>query len=81
MRVDEARAVVADVASSVGVDGITPHSLRRSFATLSRDAGVPERDIMASGGWHSPQMLDYYDMGRRAQSSIAPRALEDYLGG
>lgn len=36
---------------------------------------------MASGGWHSPQMLDYYDMGRRAARSGAPRRLEDYLSG
>ena len=34
---------------------------------------------MASGGWHSLQMLDYYDMGHRAARSGAPRGLEDYL--
>lgn len=81
MKASEARAVVADVASAIGAEGITPHSLRRSFATLSRDAGLPDRDIMASGGWHSPQMLDYYDMGRRAASSGAPSGLERYLNG
>lgn len=75
----EARAVVAEVSAEVGVDGITPHSLRRTFATLARDSGQPDRDIMASGGWHSPRMLDYYDMGRRAARSGAPRGLEDYL--
>ena len=72
MKASEARAIVSDVARSVGVEGITPHSLRRTFATLARDAGVPDRDVMASGGWHSPQMLDYYDMGRRAARSSAP---------
>lgn len=79
MKADEARAIVSDIARSVGLDGITPHSLRRTFATLARDAGVPDRDIMASGGWHSPQMLDYYDMGRRGARSSAPRRVEDYL--
>lgn len=75
-----ARAVVAGVAEEIGVPGITPHSLRRTFATLARDSGQPDRDIMASGGWHSPQMLDYYDMGRRAARSGAPEALERFLG-
>lgn len=81
MKASEARAVVADVASAIGEEGITPHSLRRTFATLSRDAGLPDRDIMASGGWHSPRMLDYYDMGRRAARSGAPSGLERYLNG
>lgn len=77
----DARAIVSDVARSIGVDGITPHSLRRTFATLSRDAGASDRDIMASGGWHSQAMLDYYDMGRRGMSSSAPGLLDGYLSG
>lgn len=81
MRVYEARAVVVSVAEAIGADCITPHSLRRTFATLSRDAGITDRDIMASGGWHSPQMLDYYDMGRRGTRSEAPSGLERYLSG
>lgn len=80
MKTDDARLIVSDIAESIGVDGITPHSLRRTFATLARDAGVPDVDIMASGGWHSPQMLDYYDMGRRGARSAAPQRVEEYLG-
>lgn len=79
MKANEARAAVADVAESIGAVGITPHSLRRTFATLSRDAGADDRDIMASGGWHSAHMLDYYDMGRRGVSSDAPNRLESFL--
>lgn len=59
---------------------ISPHSLRRTFCTLSRDAGVPDRDIMAAGGWNSPQMLDYYDMSRRGLNGKAGDGLQDYLG-
>lgn len=81
MKTYEARDIVAAVAEAIGAEGITPHSLRRTFATLSRDAGLPDRDIMASGGWHSPQMLDYYDMGRRGARSGAPSGLERYLSG
>lgn len=45
MKVREARVAVVSVAEAVGLDGITPHSLRRTFATLSRDAGITDRDI------------------------------------
>lgn len=54
--------------------------MRRTFCTLSRDAGVPDRDIMAAGGWNSPQMLDYYDMSRRGLNGKAGDGLQDYLG-
>ena len=59
--------------------GISPHSLRRTFCTLSRDAGVPDRDIMAAGGWNSPQMLDYYDMARRGLDGRAGDGLQRFL--
>lgn len=67
-------------ASRESVPDISPHSLRRTFCTLSRDAGVPDRDIMAAGGWNSPQMLDYYDMSRRGLNGKAGDGLQDYLG-
>lgn len=72
--------IVSSVALRVGVPDISPHSLRRTFCTLSRDAGVPDRDIMAAGGWNSPQMLDYYDMSRRGLNGKAGDGLQDYLG-
>lgn len=46
---------------------ITPHGLRHSFVTLALDAGVSERDIMASTGHTDPSMIGYYD---RARASI-----------
>ncbi|NMN02758.1 tyrosine-type recombinase/integrase [Bifidobacterium panos] len=75
----EAVGIVSSVALRIGVAGITPHSLRRTFCTLARDAGVPDRDIMAAGGWNSPQMLDYYDMARRGMNGEATEALQEYL--
>lgn len=76
---DDANAIVASTAYRAGIPGITPHSLRRSFCTLSRDAGADDRDIMASGGWATHQMLDYYDMGARGRKSHAPATLQHYL--
>ena len=80
LRQQTAVGIVSSVALRVGVPGISPHSLRRTFCTLSRDAGVPDRDIMAAAGWSSPQMLDYYDMSRRGLNGKAGDGLQDYLG-
>lgn len=40
---------------------------------------VPDRDIMAAGGWNSPQMLDYYDMARRGLDGRAGDGLQRFL--
>lgn len=77
-----AEQMIRELASKAGIDkSITPHSLRRSFCTISRDAGVPDRDIMASGGWTSPYMLDYYDMQRAAVDRNASTPLTDFILG
>lgn len=80
LRHQRAVGIVSSVALRIGVPSISPHSLRRTFCTLSRDAGVPDRDIMAAGWWNSPQMLDYYDMSRRGLNGKAGDGLQDYLG-
>lgn len=80
LRQQTAVGIVSSVALRIGVPSISPHSLRRTFCTLSRDAGVPDRDIMAAAGWNSPQMLDYYDMSRRGLNGKAGDGLQDYLG-
>lgn len=74
-----ARGAVKRIAESIGAEGITPHSLRRTFVTLSRDAGVPDREIIASCGWSGTQMLEYYDRGRLAETSSAPTRIEEYI--
>lgn len=70
---------VAQVAKRCGLSGVTPHTLRRTFCTLSRDAGVPDSQIMAMGGWHSTQMLDYYDMAAHGRRGQAGQSLQNYL--
>lgn len=72
--------IFARLKASCGLDFITPHSLRRTFATLSREAGVPDIDIMAAGGWTTKQMLDYYDMHHHAMEGKAAITLSQYLG-
>lgn len=36
---------------------------------------------MATGGWSSTAMIDYYDMGRRGMRSGAGDALDAFLSG
>lgn len=47
---------------------ITPHSFRHTFITLARNAGVADRDIIASTGHCDGRMIQYYD---RAQDDLA----------
>lgn len=39
---------------------LSPHDLRRSFATLATENGAPERVLMAGGRWSSSQMVNNY---------------------
>lgn len=75
----QAIKIVRSIAQTIGVDNITPHSLRRTFCTLSRDAGIPDREIMISGGWAEAHMLNYYDVGAVAQKSTASLRLEQFI--
>lgn len=60
-----ARQMIAGLAILAEIPGqITPHSLRRTFITLGRDAGISDRDLQASSGHRGPNMIDYYDRGR-----------------
>ena len=73
-------SVVTSLGEKVGsARRITPHSLRRSFATTARSQRVPDREIMASGGWSTREMLDRYDMNRLAVENAASVAVAESL--
>lgn len=59
---------------------ISPHGLRHSFVTLALDAGVPERDVMASTGHLHPQMITYYDRHRGSIERNATHAVAAFVG-
>lgn len=74
--------LISNLALAAGVDKrITAHSLRRTFCTLSLDAGIAPRDIMASANWSGMQMLRRYDCERAAVDRQAGVALEAWLSG
>lgn len=65
---------------AAGIDRtITPHSLRHSFVTLSLDAGISCRDIMASSGHQDPTMIAYYDRSRSSIERNATHRLTTWL--
>lgn len=42
------------------IGDLSPHDLRRTFATLATRRGVPSRILMEAGRWRSPAMIERY---------------------
>jgi site-specific recombinase XerD len=61
------RLVLRRAAERAGVplDGLSPHSLRRSFATEGYKAGVSERELARTGRWASVTTMRGYDASSR----------------
>lgn len=59
--------LIRRIAKAAGVehaDRISPHSLRHTFVTLSREAGVPLEDVQDAAGHADPRTTRRYDRGR-----------------
>jgi integrase len=61
------RLVLRRAAERAGVplEGLSPHSLRRSFATEGYRAGVSERELARTGRWASVTTMRGYDSSSR----------------
>jgi len=64
--------IVRKWGNAIGVK-LSPHDLRRSFATLSTIFGAPSRLVQAAGRWESIEMVEYYTQG------IDPAAITPFL--
>lgn len=73
------RLVLRRFCEEEGLPVVTPHGLRHTFVTLARDAGVPDRDLMASTGHIDPRMLTYYDRAHAAVDRNATHQLSAWL--
>jgi integrase/recombinase XerD len=74
--------VVKRLCGWAGVDtGVSPHSLRRGFVTLSLDAGVPIRDVSSGAGHLNVATTTRYDTARGQMDRAATYTLADYLSG
>lgn len=77
---DGVNRLLRNLTSRTGISKhVTAHAMRRTFATLALDAGVPPRDIMASGNWTAEQMLRFYDRERAAVDRHAGISLAAWL--
>lgn len=55
----------------VGIDGLSAHDLRHSWATMAARAGTPIDRLMDAGGWSSPAMpLRYIEAARIANEGV-----------
>jgi integrase len=53
-----------------GVGKLSPHDLRRTFATLSTAQGAPERILMEQGGWSTSDMVKRYTRNLRLKEYL-----------
>lgn len=72
---------VARIAGIPDPDGITPHSLRHTFATLSMDAGVDLRQIQKDMGHADPKTTIRYDRARRRLRDAATYKVTQWILG
>lgn len=54
------RAVMRKWATAAGLRALSPHDLRRTFATLAIRLGAPSRVVQSAGRWSSLAMVEHY---------------------
>jgi site-specific recombinase XerD len=64
---DGLRAIFRAMASNARIRCFSPHALRRSFATLSIQAGAPSRLVQLQGGWSDLSMVERYTQALSAE--------------
>lgn len=72
------RRLAAD-ADLPGADHLSPHSLRHTFVTLAREAGVPLEDVQDAAGHADPRTTRRYDRGRHNLDRSPSYALGAFL--
>jgi integrase/recombinase XerD len=78
----EAWRMVRRVATDAGVAEaahVSPHSLRHTFVTLSREAGVALEDVQDAVGHADPRTTRRYDRGRHNLDRSPAHALGSFL--
>ena len=83
LRLDVAavRRTIRRLCKAAGISKrITPHSFRHSYVTAALDAGVPERDIMASTAHATLAMISYYDRNRASIERNPTHAVSAFIG-
>jgi site-specific recombinase XerD len=58
-------------AKLAGIGHVHPHQLRHTWSHLMKVGGMSDDELMALGGWRSPQMLSRYGSSARAERAKA----------
>lgn len=67
----DAGRIVRRLARAADLEGITPHSLRHSFVTLSLDAGAPLHKVQDAAGHADPRTTQGYNDARESLTDNA----------
>lgn len=54
------RVIFRRLGAAAGFEKLSPHDLRRSFATLSSKLGAPSRIVQVAGRWENIEMVEQY---------------------
>jgi site-specific recombinase XerD len=65
------KTICNTLARDARLEHFSPHSFRRSFATIATENGAPSRLIQAAGGWKSIRMVERYTRTVKAEK-LAP---------
>lgn len=74
--------MIQRLATKAGIehaDRLSPHSLRHTFVTLAREAGVPLEDVQDAAGHADPRTTRRYDRGRHNLDRHPAYALGAFL--
>lgn len=79
------RVIFRRLGKQAGFERLSPHDLRRSFATLSSKLGVPSRVLQVAGRWTDIRMVEQYTRSLEADDfaeySPVTHAMKLKLGG
>lgn len=64
---DGLRANLYKLSDKVGIRRASPHTLRRTFATLSLKGGAPSRLVQVAGRWSNLNMVERYSQALRPE--------------
>jgi site-specific recombinase XerD len=64
---DGLRAIFYEFSQDSDIGRISPHDMRRTFATLAVEAGAPTRAVQVAGRWQHIKMVEHYTRALEAK--------------
>lgn len=74
------RSTLERICKRAGVHGVSPHVMRRTFATLATENGAPSRLLQVAGRWKDIRMVETYTRTLQAEK-IRPYSVVNRLMG